>query len=88
MEILVELDDTAKTHSVSEALEFLLDDINGIRGYDYGADDKADIVIEVEVEPGAAGTALVGVETFQERLSCLLDEWAETQADISDISVV
>lgn len=89
MEIHVELDDPSATHSVSESLEFLLDDIDGIRGYDYGSgDDKADIVVEVDVEPGAGGTALIGIETLAQRLSRLLDEWAEGQSDVSDVSVV
>lgn len=88
MEIHIDLEDEDRERPVLDSLEYVLDEIDGIRGYDYAnRPELADIVVEVELEHGAAGTPLAGVETFKDRLSRRLDEWAENEPDVSDISI-
>ena len=88
MEILIELEDMDAEREVMESLEPVLDEIDGIRGYEYVTSEDADLVVEIELEPGAEGTPLAGVETFWDRLSRRIDEWAEQEPDVVDFSIV
>jgi hypothetical protein len=86
MEILIDFEGSERP--ILESLECLLDEVDGLRGYDYGPDsDRADLVVELELEPGAQGTPLAGVETFKDRLARFLDEWADDEPDVMEISI-